>query len=113
MEKIINKRLHGVILAYLDHESIKILKGCYAHGSDNINFITMDNEELVFVNTATKCKGYDMSMRSPTRSAPSALQQPTSLSPRNERVHQHPLRHREPFGDGVQKDPPVPPQERP
>lgn len=37
----------------------------WAHGSDSINFIAMDDDELVFVDTATKHGGHDMPREEP------------------------------------------------
>ena len=60
MGKSIDERSHEVIRAYLEHRCIEVLEEGWAHGSDSIDFVTMDDEELVFVDTATKCGGYDM-----------------------------------------------------
>lgn len=50
--------------------------------SDSIDFIAIDDEELVFVDAATKCGGTTCPVRSPTRSASSASRRPTSPRPR-------------------------------
>lgn len=63
--KSIDERSHEAIRAYLKHRGIEVLEEGWAHGSDSINFIAMDNEELVFVDTATKYGGYDMSREEP------------------------------------------------
>mgnify|MGYP002408505281 FL=1 len=65
MGKSIDERLHEAIRAYLKHRGIEVLEEGWAHGSDSIGFIVMDDEELVFVDTATKCWGYDMPKEEP------------------------------------------------
>ena len=64
MGKSIDERSHEAGCAYLEHRGIEILEEMWAHGSDSIDFITMD-DELVFVDTATKCGGYDMPKEEP------------------------------------------------
>ena len=65
MGKSINKRSHEAIRSYLKHRGIEVLKEGWAHGSDSIDFIAMDSEELVFVDTTTKCGGFDMPREEP------------------------------------------------
>lgn len=65
MGKSIDERSHEAIRAYLRHRGIEVLEEGWAHGSDSINFIAMDDEELVFVDTATKRGGYDMPKEEP------------------------------------------------
>jgi hypothetical protein len=65
MGKSIDKRSHEAIHAYLEHRGIEVLEEGWAHGSDGIDFIAMDDEELVFVDAATKCGGYDMPCEEP------------------------------------------------
>ena len=60
MRKSIDERSHKAISANLKHRGIEVLEENWAHGSDGIDFIVMDDEELVFVDTATKCGGFDM-----------------------------------------------------
>ncbi|WP_282710987.1 YraN family protein [Lancefieldella sp. Marseille-Q7238] len=67
MEKSIYERLHEAIRAYLRHRGVEILEESWEHGSDDIGFIAMDEGELVFVDTATKCGGYDMPREEPDR----------------------------------------------
>ena len=43
----------------------EVLEESWAHGSDGIGFIAMDEGELVFVDTAIKCGGYDMPREEP------------------------------------------------
>ena len=54
MGKSIDERSHEAIRAYLRHRGIEVLEEGWAHGSDGIDFIAMDDEELVFVDAATK-----------------------------------------------------------
>ena len=65
MGKRIDERSHEAIRAYLRHRGIEVLEEGWAHGSDSIDFIAMDDEELVFVDAATKCGGYDMPREEP------------------------------------------------
>lgn len=65
MGKSIDERSHEAIRAYLRHRGIEVLKEDWAHGPDGIDFIAMDEGELVFVDTATKCGGYDMPREKP------------------------------------------------
>ena len=65
MGKSIDKRPHEAVRAYLEHRGIEVLEESWAHGSDSIDFIAMDDEELVFVDTATKYGGYDMPRKEP------------------------------------------------
>lgn len=44
----------------MKHRSIVVQKENWAHGSDGIGFIAMDDEELIFVDTATMCGGLDI-----------------------------------------------------
>ena len=44
----------------LRHRGIEVLGKGWAHGSGSTDFIAVDYEELVFVDAATKCGGYDM-----------------------------------------------------
>lgn len=60
MGKSIDERSHEAIHAYLEHRGIEVLEESWAHGSDSIGFIAVDDEALVFVDTATKCGGYNM-----------------------------------------------------
>ena len=43
----------------------EVLEEGWAHGSDSIDFIAANDEELVFVDAATKCGGYDMPREEP------------------------------------------------
>ena len=65
MGKSIDERSHEAIRAYLRHRGIEVLEESWAHGSGSIDFIAMDDEELVFVDAATKCGGYDMPREEP------------------------------------------------
>ncbi len=65
MGKSIDERSHEAIRAYLEHRGIEVLEEGWAHGSDGIDFIAMDDEELVFVDTAIKCGSYDMPKEEP------------------------------------------------
>ena len=65
MGKRIDERSHEAIRAYLRHRGIEVLEEGWAHGSDSIGFIAMDDGELVFVDAATKCGGYDMPREEP------------------------------------------------
>ena len=65
MGESIDERSRETIRAYLKHRGIEVLEESWAHGSDSIDFITMDDEELVLVDTATKCGGYNMSKEEP------------------------------------------------
>lgn len=65
MEKSIYQRLHEAIRAYLRHRGVEILEESWEHGSDSIDFIAMDDEKLVFADTATKCGGYDVPKEEP------------------------------------------------
>lgn len=65
MGKSIDEKSHEAIRAYLKHRGIEVLEEGWAHGSDSIDFIAMDDEELVFVDTTTKCGGYDMPKEEP------------------------------------------------
>lgn len=60
MGKSIDERSHEVVRAYLEHRGIEVLEEMWAHGSDSIDFIALDDGELVFVNTASKRGGHDM-----------------------------------------------------
>lgn len=82
MRKSIDERSHEVISANLKHRDIEVLEENWAHGSNGIDFIVMDDEELIFVDTATKYGASTCPVKSPTRSASSASRQPTSPSPR-------------------------------
>ncbi len=65
MGKSIDERSHEAIRAYLKHRGIEVLEEGWAHGSDSIDFVAMDDREIVFVDTATKCGGYDMPREEP------------------------------------------------
>ena len=65
MGRSIDERSREAISAYLKHRGIEVLEENWAHGSDSIDFIAMDDEELVFVDTATRCGGYDMPKEEP------------------------------------------------
>ena len=67
MGKSIDERSHEAILAYLKHRGIEALEESWAHGSDSIDFIAMDEGELVFVDAATKCGGHGMPREEPDR----------------------------------------------
>lgn len=67
MGKSIDERPHEAIRTYLKHRGIEVLEEGWAHGSDGIGFIAMDEGELVFADTATKCGGYDMPQEEPDR----------------------------------------------
>ena len=43
----------------------EVLEEGWTHGSDSIDFIGMDGEELVFVDAAAKCGGFDMPQEEP------------------------------------------------
>ena len=60
----------------------EVLEESWAHGSDGIGFIAMDEGELVFVDTAIKCGATTCPRRNPTRNASSASRRHTSPSPR-------------------------------
>lgn len=60
MRKSIDEKSHEAISANLKYRGIEVLEENWAHGSDGIDFIVMDDEELIFVDTATKCGGYDI-----------------------------------------------------
>ena len=60
MGKSIDERSHETIRAYLKHRGIEVLEEGWAHGSDSIGLVAMGDEELVFVDAATKCGGYDI-----------------------------------------------------
>ena len=45
MGKSIDERSHEAIRAYLRHRGIEVLEEGWAHGSDGIGFIAMDDEE--------------------------------------------------------------------
>ena len=57
MGRSIDERPHEAIRAFLEEG--------WAHGSDSIDFIAMDDEELVFVDAATKCGGHGMPREEP------------------------------------------------
>lgn len=82
MGKSIDEKSYEAIGARLKHRGIEVLEENWAHGSDGIDFIVMDDEELIFVYTTTKCGSSTCPVRSPTRSASNASRQPTSPSPR-------------------------------
>ena len=65
MGKSVDERSREAIRAYLEHRGIEVLEEGWVHGSDGIDFIAMDDEELVFVDTATKCGGYDIPREEP------------------------------------------------
>lgn len=65
MGKSIDERSHEAIRAYLEHRGIEVLEEGWAHGTDSIDFVAMDDEEFVFVDTDTKCGGYDMPKEEP------------------------------------------------
>lgn len=65
MGKSIDERSHKAIRAYLRHGGIEVLGEGWAHGSDSIDYIAMDDGGLVFVDAATKCGGYDMPQEKP------------------------------------------------
>ena len=65
MGESIDERSHEAIRAHLERRGIGVLEEGWAHGSDGIDFIAMDDEELVFVDAATKCGGYDMPKEEP------------------------------------------------
>ena len=65
MGKSIDKRSHEAIRAHLRHRGIEVLEEGWAHGSDSIDFIAANDEELVFVDTTTKCGGFDMPREEP------------------------------------------------
>ncbi|WP_303133342.1 YraN family protein [uncultured Olsenella sp.] len=65
MGKSIDERSHEAIRAYLRHRGIEVLEEGWARGSGSIDPIAMDDEELVFVDAATKCGGHDMPREEP------------------------------------------------
>jgi hypothetical protein len=65
MGKSIDEKSHEAMRAYLRHRGIEVLEEGWAHGGDVADFIAMDGGELVFVDTATKCGGYDMPKEEP------------------------------------------------
>lgn len=65
MGKSIDERSHEAIRAYLKHRGIEVPEEGWAHSSDSIDFIAMDDEGLIFVDAATKCGGYDMPREEP------------------------------------------------
>ena len=65
MEKSIDEKSHEAIRTYLKHRDIEALEEGWAHGSDSIDLIAMDDEKLVFANTVTKCGGYDVPKEEP------------------------------------------------
>ena len=65
MGKSIDERSHEAIHAYLRRRGIEVLEEGWAHGTDSIDFIAMDDEELVFVDAATKCGGHGMPKEEP------------------------------------------------
>ena len=65
MGRSIDERPHEAIRAYLRHRGIEVLEEGWTHGSDSIDFIAMDDEELVFVDAATKCGGHGMPKEEP------------------------------------------------
>ena len=67
MGKSVDERSHEAIRAYLRHRGIEVLEEGWAHGSDSIDFTAMDDEELVFVDAATKCGGHGMPREEPDR----------------------------------------------
>ena len=67
MRKSTDERPHEAIRAYLRHRGIEVLEEGWAHGSDGIDLIAMDDKGLVFVDTAIKCGGYDMPEEAPDR----------------------------------------------
>ena len=54
MGKNIDERSREAIRAYLRHRGIETPEEGWAHGSDGIDFVAMDDKELVFADT-TKC----------------------------------------------------------
>ena len=50
-----------------DTIGIEVLEEGWAHGSDGIGFIAIDEGELVFVDAATKCGGHGMPREEPDR----------------------------------------------
>ena len=67
MGKSIDERSCGAIRAYLEHRGIEVLEEGWAHGSDDIGFIAMDEGELAFVDAAAKCGGHGMPQEEPDR----------------------------------------------
>ena len=67
MGESIDERSRETIRAYLKHRGIEVLEESWAHGSNSIDFIAMDDEELVFVDAATKCGGHGMPREEPDR----------------------------------------------
>ena len=65
MGKSVDGRPHEAVRAYLRHRGIEALEEGWAHGSDSIDFTAMDNEELVFVDAATKRGGHGMPKEEP------------------------------------------------
>lgn len=89
MGKGIEEKPHEAISAYLKHRGIEVLEESWAHGLDSVDSIAMDEEELVFVDAVTKCRGYDMPKEKPdqerfgritaTYLAESEVEGPTSI----------------------------------
>ncbi len=67
MGKNIDERSHKAVRTYLRHRGINALEEGLAHGSDSVDFIAMDDEELIFVDAATKRGGYDMPRGEPNQ----------------------------------------------
>lgn len=66
MGKNVDERSHEAVRAYLGHRGIEVLEESWAHGSNSIDFIAMDDEgELLFVDAVAKCGGYNMSKEEP------------------------------------------------
>ena len=98
MGKSIDKRSHETIRSYLRRRSIEVLEEGWAHGSDGIDFIAMDDKELVFVDAATKRGGCDMPKEEPDQERFERIAAAYLAEAGMEGLHQHSLRHREPAG---------------
>lgn len=99
MGKSIDERSHKAIRAYLRHGGIEVLGEGWAHGSDSIDYIAMDDG-------GARLRGRRHQVRrlrhAPGEARPGALRAHRGGVPRRGLgggPHQHPLRHREPAGD--------------
>ena len=81
MGKSIDERSHKAIRAYLRHGGIEVLGEGWAHGSDSIDYIAMDDGGSSSWTPPPSAAATTCPRRSPTRSASSASRRRTSPRP--------------------------------
>jgi putative endonuclease len=54
MEATINEKVLKAIEAYLERNGFEIIDRSWEHGSEKVDFVTLDDGEMVFINTSVR-----------------------------------------------------------